>query len=128
MKKILVTDDQPSCHVVLKTMIENQTKGVSKYLDCQMLSAYSGKECLERIKTDKPDLVFMDLDMPEMNGLEALKKIREDDQLAKLCVVALTGDVKHYGEKDFMESGFNEYMTKPFNVTEMIRYIVSVLK
>ncbi|HEO66335.1 MAG TPA: response regulator [Spirochaetes bacterium] len=128
MKKILVTDDQPSCHVVLKTMIENQTKGVNKYIDCQMLSAFSGKECLEKIKEYKPDLVFMDLDMPEMSGLEAVKRIREDGQLDQLCVVALTGDVRHYGEKNFMESGFNEYMTKPFNVTEMIRYIVSVLK
>ncbi len=128
MKKILVTDDQQSCHVVLRSMIENQTKGVNKYFDCQMLSAYSGKECLEKIKEDKPDLVFMDLDMPEMNGLEALKKIRENEKLNELCVVALTGDVSHYGTENFMESGFNEYMTKPFNVTDMIQYIVSVLK
>ena len=84
--KILIVDDSKAARMLIKTILAGYSDPVS------LLEAENGLQALESYRNEKPDLVFLDLTMPEMDGYEALKEIKEFDTHARIII--LTADVQ----------------------------------
>ncbi len=117
--KILIVDDDATMVNLLSTLLE---------LDgFQPVKALSGREALDLIKADLPDLVLLDIMMPEMDGFEVLSIIREDPKTEKLPVIMLTAKKDDQDIFEGWNKGADEYVTKPFDPRELVRIIQTVL-
>ena len=102
---ILLADDNEANRQTLDDYLSN--KGY------RMLLAYNGREAVEIVKTHRPDLVFMDIQMPEMDGLEATTLIRSDPAIADIPIIALTALAFPEQADQCFYAGFNDYLAKP---------------
>ena len=105
---ILVADDEPHIGRIIKMKLENGPFRVTL--------AYDGQEALDfALGGDQVDLAVLDLMMPRLSGLDVLRRIREEKRLASLPCIILTagGDAKH--ERDALELGATQFITKPFS-------------
>jgi two-component system response regulator AtoC len=109
MKTILIVDDDP---LILKTLSTHFTK--SGY---EVLTADDGREGLQRFSESMPDLVILDIRLPDVDGLEALKRIREIDQKALVVIITAYDDMKTTVEA--IKSGAFEYLVKPLDFLEL---------
>lgn len=110
--KILVVDDVQSNIILVKAIL-----GKEGY---QIFEATNGFECIEKLKTDNPDIILLDIMMPEMNGLETMEIIRNGDVNPNIPIIFLSAlDDKKDVVKGF-KSGANDYVTKPFNNNELV--------
>ena len=108
LSHILVADDEAHIGRIIKMKLEQGPFRVSL--------AYDGQEALDLINGgDHFDLVLLDLMMPRLSGLDVLRRIREDDKFKSLPCIILTagGDAKH--ERDALELGATQFLTKPFS-------------
>ncbi|MCZ8198207.1 MAG: response regulator [Flavobacterium sp.] len=108
-KTILIVDDN-------KVNLLLTNKIISKLIsNSEIINAHDGIEAVEKFKYYKPDIVFMDIQMPNMNGYEATHEIRKIDTELKTPIIALTAGIE-VGEKDrCLRAGMNDYLSKPFN-------------
>ncbi len=113
MKTVMIVDDEPDTLDVLASMIEHRY--------CVM-QAQSGREALEQLKKKKPDLILIDFYMPEINGRELLKNIREDMQLKNIPVLMLSAAQLE------PEKGVDGYITKPVTSKELLEPIEKIFK
>ncbi len=105
--KILIADDHPVNMLLTQTIISSILPGA------KILEATNGLQAVEIYKKEKPEIIFMDIQMPIMNGYEATIEIRNIDNKHKVSIIALTaGTVKGEKEKCF-EVGMNDFITKP---------------
>lgn len=104
-KNILVVDDSK-----LNLRV---AQNVLKTFNANVMTSTSGQECLDLCKTNKYDIILMDIMMPLMNGIETLKRIRIDDK--KVPVIALTADAVEGMEEKYLKEGFNDYLSKPID-------------
>ena len=111
--KILVVDDTPVNMVVVKNLL--------KKTEIQIDVAESGKECLEKSGISKYDLIFLDYRMPEMDGIETLKRLKnlKDNPNKTTPVIALTANALSGAREHFIKEGFDNYMTKPINADSL---------
>ena len=111
--KILVVDDTPVNMVVVKNLL--------KKTEIQIDVAESGKECLEKSGISKYDLIFLDYRMPEMDGIETLKRLKnlKDNPNVATPVIALTANALSGAREHFIKEGFDNYMTKPINADSL---------
>lgn len=114
-KMILVVDDEP--HIVRLVEVNLQRAGY------RVITASSGAEALEKISSEKPDLVTLDILMPEMDGYEVLRRIHSDPSTKDLPVVILSQLAKHEDVFKGWQLGCNSYVTKPFNPRELLGFI-----
>jgi CheY-like chemotaxis protein len=114
-KTIMVVDDNPDIITIVRTILEG--KGFN------VLSASGGAECLEVLKTQKPDLIVLDIMMPEMDGLEVLTRLKAMSELANVPVVLLTAKVQYEDVLGGYKLGADYYITKPFTSTQLINGI-----
>ncbi len=128
MKQILVVDDQESGHVIFQDVIENTLGGVCKYIPCQMVSAYSGREALKKIESVKPDIVMLDINMPKMDGFQVTRHIRQNADTENIYIVAVTAQAMRDDRERCLEAGCNEYFSKPFDVSRLVHFIVEKLR
>jgi len=112
--KILIVDDQKDMCDILVLMLADE--------GYQTFSALSGRSALNRIKKEKPDLVLLDIKMPRMDGIEALKRIKEIDK--NIVVVMITGYGTPDTAREAMRLGAFDYVTKPLDIN-LIRAIIS---
>jgi len=78
--------------------------------------AVNGKEAVEALKTDDYDMIFMDMHMPEMDGLEAARKIRAfEDEKAQTPIVALTANAMAADRQKCLNAGMDDFLSKPFD-------------
>lgn len=105
MKKVLVVDDMLFMRVALKSILEKNGFSV-------IGEAQNGLEAYEKYQELSPDIVSMDITMPVMSGLDAMKKIREYDPKAKVVVVSAMGQEQMV--KEAIKSGANYFIVKPF--------------
>ena len=108
LSHILVADDEPHIGRIIKMKLEQGPFRVSL--------AYDGQEALDFINSgEQLDLVLLDLMMPKLSGLDVLRRIREQEKFKSLPCIILTagGDAKH--ERDALELGATQFLTKPFS-------------
>jgi CheY-like chemotaxis protein len=114
-KTIMVVDDNPDIITIVRTILEG--KGFN------VLSAASGVECLETLKSQKPDLIVLDIMMPEMDGLEVLTRLKAMAEFNNVPVVLLTAKVQYEDVLGGYKLGADYYITKPFTSTQLINGI-----
>ncbi|MCH7967569.1 MAG: response regulator [Thaumarchaeota archaeon] len=115
---ILVTEDSSFMRTMLTDIFKSNSSVGEVY------QASNGVEALEIYKDKKPDLVTMDIDMPEMNGFEAAKKIKSSDYRAKIVIV--TSSHKKEAMQTAKELGIKEYITKPFDNIKIEQLIENI--
>lgn len=118
--KVLVCDDER--HIVRLIQVNLEKEGY------QVVTAYDGKEGLEKVKSEKPDLLVLDVMMPYMDGFEVLKNLRRDTETESLPVIMLTAKAQ---DKDVFEGyhyGADMYLTKPFNPRELISFVKRIVQ
>ncbi len=118
-KRILAVDDEK--HILRLVQINLEKAG---YL---VVTASNGREALEAVALERPDLIVMDVMMPEMDGLEALKHLKDDDQTANIPVVMLTAKAQDADVFQGWQSGADLYLTKPFNPLELLTFVKRIL-
>ena len=104
MKKIAVVEDNPDNRLLVRVILE------SLY---EVVEYETGFAALEGLPKEKPDVILLDISLPEMDGTEVLRRIRADGQLRVLPVIALTAHAMAGDREKYLEAGFNEYVTKP---------------
>ncbi len=117
-KTILHVDDEPDVLALVKVVLERE--------GYQVVSAESGKDCLDALKKQKVDLILLDIMMPKMSGWEVLKKVKKD--YPKVKVVFLT--VVKINEKmlaDLIKDGLTDYIQKPCSNVEMVARVKKAL-
>lgn len=115
-KKILVVDDDVRNIFALTSLLEHQGAKIE--------IARNGKEALEKLnKTPDADLVLMDIMMPEMDGYEATRKIREQNRFAKLPIIAVTAKAMQDDQERCLQAGANDYLAKPINSDKLLSLI-----
>lgn len=118
--KILLVDDAAFVRMSLKKILEE-----SEY-DFSIVEASTGVEAIEKYKVSSPDLVIMDITMPEMDGIAAVKAIREIDAAAKIIMCSAMG----YQEKvvDSITAGALDFIVKPYDKDKVLKSIKAVLR
>ena len=114
-RKVLVIDDEPGIIEIVEANLEGD--------GFEVISASNGKEGLEKIKNEQPELVVLDVMMPEMDGWEVLRSLEQDEATAGLPVIMLTAKA---ADEDYifgLEEGAVEYITKPFLPQELVNRI-----
>lgn len=121
-KTILIVDDEAHIRVLIEQTLEDlEDEGV------ELLTASNGAEALTLIQTQKPDLVFLDVMMPKMNGFEVCKAVKSDVATQNTYVIMLTAKGQEFDRQQGREVGANLYMTKPFDPDEVLDKAIEIL-
>ncbi|MBF0473823.1 MAG: response regulator [Nitrospirae bacterium] len=121
-KKILIVDDEPHIRLLLEqTLEELEDEGV------ELISVENGEEGLETIKSQKPDLVFLDVMMPKMNGFEVCNAVKNELKLKNIYIIMLTAKGQEFDRARGEEVGADIYMTKPFNPDDVVEKAIEIL-
>lgn len=128
MKSIILADDQEYSHLILHSLIENKKMGVAHYTDCQLFSAYTGKECLKILEKNPVDLIFLDIEMPVMNGYETLDMIQKNPSWKQIPTIALTAQARDSDRANALRLGFYDHIPKPYDLKQMVKRIIEVLQ
>lgn len=118
MKKVLIVDDS-----AFTRSIHSQIITSAGY---QTLEAACGTEALAAFKKEKPDLIVMDLLMPDMDGMDAIRKILQIDAHARIVVCSV--DRQKYRRKEAKEVGAVDFINKPVNADQMLELIKNVFE
>src|SRR5689334_18705949 len=116
-RRILIVDDEPGLRELVRINLEHEGFGV--------LQAENGAVSLTMVREEQPDLVIMDVMMPEMDGWEACKKLREFSQVP---VLMLTARVQSQDIVTGLDSGADDYLLKPFNMDELMARVRALLR
>lgn len=120
MKKILVIDDLPENVFLLQDRLENE--------GFEILTAYDGKTGINKTISELPDLILLDVMMPEMNGIEVCKALVNNPSTANIPIILVTAKVGAEDTKEGLEAGAFDYIKKPFNKVELLARVNSALK
>ncbi len=122
-KKILIVDDELNMRMLLKESLEEfEDKGV------ELLLAENGEDAIESIITEKPELVFLDLMMPGMDGFEVCNTIKNEFGMRDVYVLMLTADGQEFTKQKSIEVGADFFMTKPFDPDEISQKVAKILE
>ena len=119
-KRILVVDDEEDIVKLVKMYLE--------YHHYEVITAKDGQEGLEKVKTEKPDLIVLDLMLPKMNGYKVCGLLKKDTRYAKIPVVMFTAKAQEKDVKLGQEVGADAYITKPFEPEVLLAKIKELLK
>ncbi len=114
-KKILAVDDER--HIVRLVQVNLERAGY------QVVTAFDGREALEKVESEQPDLVVLDVMMPYMDGFEVLQTLRKNQSTRDLPVIMLTAKAQDADVFRGWQSGVDCYLTKPFNPMELISFV-----
>ena len=122
MSKVLIADDEPHIRLLLEQTLEDlEDEGL------EIFTAENGAEALESIKENKPDMVFLDVMMPKMNGFEVCSEVKKNLKIPDIYIVLLTAKGQEIDKLKGMESGADMYMTKPFNPDDIVKKVREIL-
>jgi two-component system alkaline phosphatase synthesis response regulator PhoP len=122
MQKILIVDDDPLIRLLLEEILTDfRAKGV------QISSADNGRTALELIKREEPNIIFLDVMLPQMNGFEVCNIIKNDLSLKHLYIIMLTAKGQEIDKKKAHEYGADYYITKPFTIQDVLKKVSEVL-
>ena len=117
-KTILVVDDAAFMRMMIRDILEREGYVIQE--------AVNGRDALEKYKETNPDLVTLDITMPEMDGVEALREIRRLDPAARVLMVSAMGQQKMI--VDALESGATDFLVKPFQPTKVLETVKKCLE
>jgi two-component system sensor histidine kinase/response regulator len=118
--KILVVDDQPINVQLLKRKLEREGMIVA--------TSYSGREALDMVKADKPDLILLDVMMPEMDGIEVCQRLQADSETKTIPVIFITARTSKEGKIEGLGVGAVDYITKPIDLDETLARVQTQLR
>ncbi|MDQ7096737.1 response regulator [Desulfosporosinus sp. PR] len=123
MAMILIADDETHIRILLEqTLEELEDEGVD------LIVTANGQEALESIIAKRPDLVFLDVMMPKMNGFEVCSRIKKELGLQDICIILLTAKGQEFDKQKGLDVGADLYMTKPFNPDEIVAKAREILR
>lgn len=120
MTKILVTDDEKDIVELISYNLEKEGFSIIK--------AYNGEAALRLVKLHKPDLLILDLMLPEMSGIDVCKAIRNNPDTANLPIIMVTAKVDETDIIIGLEIGADDYITKPFSIKELVARVRAILR
>lgn len=121
MKKIIVADDSALARSFIIKCIE-----ISGLEDVTFIEAKDGQEVLEKIKIETPDLILTDLNMPNINGLELVKKIKETPENRTIPIVVITSAGNTREREEFTQLGVNGIASKPITPPKIAEILESI--
>jgi len=117
--KVLVVDDEPSVVTIITYAL-----GRKGY---HVIQAFDGEQALDAVVAEKPDLVVLDLMMPNVDGWRVYERLKTDPKHKGIKVVVLTGVGEFESQLKSLQFGVDEYLTKPFSATEVAQVVEDVL-
>ena len=122
-QKLLIVDDESHIRMLIEQTLEDlEDEGV------ELLFAENGAQALEIIQQEEPNLVFLDVMMPKMNGMEVCQKVKKELNLSHVYIILLTAKGQEVDRQKGLEMGADRYMTKPFDPDEMLAVAEEILK
>jgi CheY-like chemotaxis protein len=119
-KSILIGEDS--------SVIQNLVKRVFELKNYRTLSAKNGQQVLDILQKEEVDLILLDLNMPILDGIDCLKKIRQlPTPKGQVPVIAITGNAPNYSEEEFKALGFQDVVLKPINFDTLFQKVESLL-
>ena len=110
MKKILIVEDVEMNRDLLVQLLED---------NYELAEAVDGPQGLASITSESPDLVLLDISLPEMDGYEVARAVRADDAIKDIPIIAVTAHAMAGDEEKALEAGCNDYLTKPIDEEEL---------
>ena len=120
LKNILVIDDLPENVFILQDRLEHE--------GYEVITAYDGKSGIEKAQSDLPDLILLDVMMPDINGIEVCKTLVNDELTSDIPIILVTAKTEAEDAKDGLDAGAFDYIKKPFNKIELLARVRSALK
>ena len=117
---IMIVDDSPTNHQILKHCFNR--------IGYQVISANNGKRALEMLESNIPDLIVLDIMMPEMDGYETIDRLKKDDKTKDIPVVFITAISKSTEKVKAFKAGAVDYITKPFQQDEILTRITTQIE
>jgi two-component system cell cycle response regulator DivK len=118
-KILVVEDNQDNREMVVKVL---------KHHGYQVVEAVDGEEAIEKAKTERPDLILLDIYLPKMDGYEAARRLKGDRNLRHIPVIALTAHAMKGNMEEALAAGCDGYISKPINVRELPEQLEHFLK
>ena len=113
--KVLIVDDEPFNVDYLEQRLED--------LNCQIITASDGKEALDKIKREEPDLVLLDLMMPILDGFAVLSEVKADPVLRDIPIIIISADSDSKSIVRGIKQGADDYLTKPVNADLLLKKV-----
>ncbi|MBI5669533.1 MAG: response regulator transcription factor [Chloroflexi bacterium] len=120
IQRVLVVDDDKQIVRLVRSYLEQAGMSV--------LTAYDGESAMHAIRRERPDLIVLDLMLPERDGWEITRWLRADERLADIPVLMLTARVEDSDKIHGLELGADDYLTKPFNPLEVVARVKAILR
>jgi CheY-like chemotaxis protein len=115
-RTILIVDDDASIRRLIATTLED----VSGY---RLEEAGDGAEALDRARQARPEIVFLDIEMPRVDGIEACRRLRSEPGTADATIVMLTGETGEVAERSAQAAGADLFLTKPFSPLHLLQLV-----
>lgn len=120
VKTILIADDKPAGRDLLRTVLES-----SGY---KVLQAADGREAIGEARVHRPDLIILDLHMPDIDGFGVIRQLRGEAEFASTPIVALTASAMQGDRERALEAGFTGYLTKPIRLSDLRSEVERLLR
>jgi CheY-like chemotaxis protein len=122
MKKVLVAEDNKDNFDLIQMIFDEAP------FRCELIRANTGREVLRMVEEELPDLILMDMVMPDMDGMEATRTLRKKYSNQQLPIIGLTAQAMTGDRETVLEAGCNEYLSKPFAINELVEMVKQFLK
>ena len=121
-KKILIADDDTHVRILLEQTLEDfEDVGV------ELLLAHDGLQTWNIVQAERPDVIVLDVMMPEISGFEVCERIKGDPDLSHIHIIMLTAKGQAKDHRRSIEVGADEYITKPFSPRRLVERVATVL-
>ncbi|HSF05635.1 MAG TPA: response regulator [Methylomirabilota bacterium] len=119
MATVLIVDDEPNVVELVRVTLEDDRVHV--------IAAMSGTEALELVATGRPDLILLDVNLPDLSGLEVCRRLRREPSLAGCRIVMLTAAAQREDVRGGLAAGADEYLTKPFSPVRLLSLVETLV-
>lgn len=119
-KKVLVVEDNPMNMILVKEILTAN--------GFEVIEAYNGHDAIKRVSEERPDLILMDLNLPEMDGVTATKILKSNTPSKDIPIVAITASAMKGDEEKILAEGFDGYIAKPIDMKRFMKDIALFIK
>ena len=118
-KRILVVEDDRLSRIVLRQLLTAQ--------GYEILQSSEGRDGMSRARNEQPDLILMDIKLPDISGLDATLLLKKDNRTKNIPIIAVTAFVTPEDKANALESGCDAYVSKPLNILNLVKTVESFL-